>query len=755
MKYLVSILLFLSLSLSGRAQSSVTATIALTSAPTNGQTLTIAGTVFRWTNSPITLAQIATTNTAAKSATNLYTKLASAVTNRYLVRYGSATSVTLQSYLGQIVSVSASAGWATVTFATNTAGGLTLGADYLRLNGVTIHDWTDIGTGTATNAIGTVKTNGVAVGASLANLDIIAGANTTVTGALSGATAKVAVNVDFASGREYNGTFVGSGARLTNFYAATNFNITISARGIANGLSPVANDGKDYGPDTPGTTTCGIQEAYNAAVAGKTIFGPDSVSVSLQFGSGYYYFTNALVFSNRFNTALSLRGQDQVSSKLVYAGSNAGISTITIRGPHTNVTGWINGLTMPMSVLIRDIGFAAINDATNILLTVTNYSHADIVNCNFTSWMVMTNQDWGSGMSIVGQDYYPVGSSLVGLVIGHGGENGTMIQRCNFGGLGNGVHLFTDHIYMRDTTFSAVGETGTGATTSQKWQTSSLYSLGAAIIRQPGLNSIYSGVYFYGTHNALVFNNSQSSSISGDYQVMDNCWFEGAGLGYELTAYNTNGVRFYVNGGNHLSTYRGRLTNSAGVYSIVSGTPSVRRAMYENNRDNAEDEYTLIYASKYEAKSGGGFYGDGIGLTNITSYALKTNPVFDVVAAPSRMQIKSAIGGLSASFYQFYTNGVLTYGLVDDSDTYSRTMTVGGNPTLSVDGSIGGTTITASGIITGNGSGLTNLSDRVLVSGTPASAGASGLPGQVRYDSSYLYICTATNTWRRISHATW
>jgi len=37
----------------------------------------------------------------------------------------------------------------------------------------------------------------------------------------------------------------------------------------------------------------------------------------------------------------------------------------------------------------------------------------------------------------------------------------------------------------------------------------------------------------------------------------------------------------------------------------------------------------------------------------------------------------------------------------------------------------------------------------------PASASASGVAGTFAYDSSYFYICTASNTWRRIAHATW
>lgn len=37
----------------------------------------------------------------------------------------------------------------------------------------------------------------------------------------------------------------------------------------------------------------------------------------------------------------------------------------------------------------------------------------------------------------------------------------------------------------------------------------------------------------------------------------------------------------------------------------------------------------------------------------------------------------------------------------------------------------------------------------------PASASATGTAGQIAYDSGFLYICTATNTWKRVAIATW
>lgn len=38
---------------------------------------------------------------------------------------------------------------------------------------------------------------------------------------------------------------------------------------------------------------------------------------------------------------------------------------------------------------------------------------------------------------------------------------------------------------------------------------------------------------------------------------------------------------------------------------------------------------------------------------------------------------------------------------------------------------------------------------------TPASASAAGTAGDIAWDASYIYVCTATNTWKRVAIATW
>ncbi len=44
---------------------------------------------------------------------------------------------------------------------------------------------------------------------------------------------------------------------------------------------------------------------------------------------------------------------------------------------------------------------------------------------------------------------------------------------------------------------------------------------------------------------------------------------------------------------------------------------------------------------------------------------------------------------------------------------------------------------------------------RLRTAKTPATAGASGNAGDICWDSSYFYICVATNTWKRSAIATW
>lgn len=66
-------------------------------------------------------------------------------------------------------------------------------------------------------------------------------------------------------------------------------------------------------------------------------------------------------------------------------------------------------------------------------------------------------------------------------------------------------------------------------------------------------------------------------------------------------------------------------------------------------------------------------------------------------------------------------------------------------------GNLSAATITATAFV-GAGALITGVPHIVSV---PSSSSATGTVGQVAYDSSYFYVCTATNTWVRTPVATW
>lgn len=83
------------------------------------------------------------------------------------------------------------------------------------------------------------------------------------------------------------------------------------------------------------------------------------------------------------------------------------------------------------------------------------------------------------------------------------------------------------------------------------------------------------------------------------------------------------------------------------------------------------------------------------------------------------------------------------------SDTFTTTtqaiadLAASGGPT----GSVGPTGAT----------GATGTTGSIGITGptTPASSSAAGVAGTVVWDSGFIYVCVATNTWKRVAIATW
>jgi hypothetical protein len=50
---------------------------------------------------------------------------------------------------------------------------------------------------------------------------------------------------------------------------------------------------------------------------------------------------------------------------------------------------------------------------------------------------------------------------------------------------------------------------------------------------------------------------------------------------------------------------------------------------------------------------------------------------------------------------------------------------------------------------------IANFETLGIVSDPPASAGAAGVAGTITWNSTHIFICVATNTWKRVAIATW
>ena len=69
---------------------------------------------------------------------------------------------------------------------------------------------------------------------------------------------------------------------------------------------------------------------------------------------------------------------------------------------------------------------------------------------------------------------------------------------------------------------------------------------------------------------------------------------------------------------------------------------------------------------------------------------------------------------------------------------------------LTVDGSVGiGTTSPTESL------DIDSDSIRLRQSKTPSSASDTGKAGQIAWDADYVYICVATNTWKRAAISSW
>lgn len=95
-----------------------------------------------------------------------------------------------------------------------------------------------------------------------------------------------------------------------------------------------------------------------------------------------------------------------------------------------------------------------------------------------------------------------------------------------------------------------------------------------------------------------------------------------------------------------------------------------------------------------------------------------------------------------------------------NSDTNNLSFATGGSERYRIGSAgellIGGTAAgTAGQVFTSGGSGAAPSWKNILTSAAPSSASDTGIAGSIASDANYFYVCTATNTWKRVAISSW
>lgn len=234
------------------------------------------------------------------------------------------------------------------------------------------------------------------------------------------------------------------------------------------------------------------------------------------------------------------------------------------------------------------------------------------------------------------------------------------------------------------------------------------------------LNTVAGEVNTNAANALAAYNNAAASAAAALASETAATYVASAALWVSGTSYTIGQCTFSPT---DYQTYR-RKTNGAGTTDPVSDSTNWERigvitAIAGATKD-ASDSITI--GAPYWASTGPTLEGAQIGLTEGMSNTRSW--VVDV----------------------YTSSGVPGFRIVD---------VVSGNCNLLVDKSnqvqVGGVITTApTAPLDINGNRL-----RIRTQKTPASASDTGLAGEYCNDANYLYICTATNTWKRIALSTW
>ena len=186
--------------------------------------------------------------------------------------------------------------------------------------------------------------------------------------------------------------------------------------------------------------------------------------------------------------------------------------------------------------------------------------------------------------------------------------------------------------------------------------------------------------------------------------------------------------------------------NSSGIQFNVP----VLTASQLLNPDNSVLKTTqILQTSGAQAMSG------TLSIQNSTPLVLGSSSNNEINISNSLFQIKSTTANQNFDISTLAGASLTSSLFINASSKFMGIFNA--NPTYGLD--VAGTLRTTGAVSLGGattvGGTLTASSLRVTSSYTPATSSSTGVAGQIAWDSGYVYICVATNTWKRAAITTW
>jgi hypothetical protein len=192
-------------------------------------------------------------------------------------------------------------------------------------------------------------------------------------------------------------------------------------------------------------------------------------------------------------------------------------------------------------------------------------------------------------------------------------------------------------------------------------------------------------------------------------------------------------------------------TSPANAFDVVRGTAgTMGRGTFESGSFSFNGDAKVgVYTSSATATDGAGIAFAQTNLQANSRYpGFEMQYVYSSTVANNAWRVNyterssaGAVQNYTANVLAAYANGTVMINPTASGVTASAKLLVGrASSTFTFDV---------------NGSARANQFYLSALNTAPASASATGTTGEIRIDANYIYICTATNTWKRVAIATW